>query len=179
MTRSRLAAVVAVAAAFALGCGKPPPPPTHGSGGGSETVRGRVTYNGKPVPYGFVLFYSDASIDPKTGLFSPIAVGALDEDGAFEMHGIPAGGVEVVVATSPDVDPAAFTEPALPGQDLAGPPAPAPGPAPPPVVTPAAALSDEQKRTLRAILAKYGVFGKSGLTYTVTPGEQTHDIDLK
>jgi hypothetical protein len=40
-------------------------------------------------------------------------------------------------------------------------------------------LTDAQKTILRQIHARYGVFGQSPLSCTVTEGEQTVDLRLK
>jgi hypothetical protein len=81
-----------------------------------QTVRGQVTYDGKPVPYGFVLFYShDKSKDPKAGIYTPSAVGPIVE-GKYEITNAPLGHVVVCVATDPDVDLGMLTRPVAPGE---------------------------------------------------------------
>jgi hypothetical protein len=81
-----------------------------------QTVRGKVTYEGQPVPYGFVLFYShDKSRDAKAGTFTPSAVGAI-VDGAYEIANAPLGHVAVCVATDPDIDAGMLTRPMKPGE---------------------------------------------------------------
>jgi len=71
-------------------------------------VKGKVTYKGKPVPWGFVLFYSfHKRTDPKTGAFVPTA-SAMIRDGEYLMPAAPGGPVKVCVATDPDSDPSKF-----------------------------------------------------------------------
>jgi hypothetical protein len=169
-----------------------------------QKVRGKVTYNGKPVAYGYVLFYSpDNSVEHDNGTMTPIAQAQI-QGGQYEMDNVPAGPFIVCVATNPDVDPGVLTGPTRPGGfALEGDPGAAPeGPEPPPLgpdgkplprpeeepvlgpdgqplhaVIPN--LSAEQKATLRTIHSKYGQFDTSPLVYTVTEGEQTYDILLK
>lgn len=191
-----------------------------------QTVRGTVTYEGEPVPWGYVLFYShEKSLNVKKGTFTPVAVGEI-KDGKYEMLNVPAGPAIVCVATDPNTDPAALMRPAgimavAPPKGLPGEPPPAPPHGPPvglpegpPVAPPAGAppggppgplppgppgglpggfpgappvalnplvekLTPAQKDMLKAIHAKYGVFGKSSLSYEVKEGEQTFDIVLQ
>jgi hypothetical protein len=102
-----------------------------------QTVRGKVTYGGQPVPYGFVLFYShDKSKDVKDGSFTPSAVGPIVE-GRYEVPNAPLGHVAVCLATDPDLDPGALTRPMKPGEkggapDKGGPPGLPPMPHTPP-----------------------------------------------
>lgn len=96
-----------------------------------QTVRGKVTYDGQPVQYGFVLFYShDKSKDPKEGSFTPSAVGPIVE-GKYEVPNAPLGHVAVCLATDPDLDPGALTRPMKPGEKGGGGAGPNKGPLPP------------------------------------------------
>lgn len=80
------------------------------------TVRGKVTYQGEPVSYGFVLFFSlDAGPDPKTGMMAPAASAPLSKDGSYEAPNVPLGRVVVCVATDPDVLPLDLLRPRLLG----------------------------------------------------------------
>ena len=60
-----------------------------GCGGGPRLgkVSGRVTFNGKPVPTGTIMFYPDAG---------PAAVGAIGPDGAYSLTTIKQGDGAVV-----------------------------------------------------------------------------------
>jgi hypothetical protein len=163
-----------------------------------QRVHGKVTYEGEPVPYGYVIFYSHGlSLDPKTGGFVPMAHGEI-KDGQFDMPDVPTGPVMVTVATDPDADPMTFLLPVAPpgaiikggpGDPKGGPPidpktgqpidpkgGPPGAPRPPNPFT--QKLTAEQKQTLKAIHAKYGQIGKSDLNYSVKEGDQTFDLIL-
>ena len=168
-----------------------------------QTVRGTVTYNGEPVVYGYVMFYSpDKSVDPKSGRVAAVAVADIN-NGKYEMINAPTGPVMVCIAADPDIDPATLLKPAIPGfprADSPGSPGAPPGgppgaggpgvpPAPPGAVPPGMPpmrknpltekLTDAQKATLREIHRKYGAFGMNPLAHDVREGEQTFDIVLK
>lgn len=73
----------------------------------AEAIRGKVTYDGKAVPFGYVLFYSlDKGFDPKAKGFKPNGFTRIGEDGSYEARGVPIGPCRVCVVTDPDVDPA-------------------------------------------------------------------------
>lgn len=104
-----------------------------------QKVQGKVSYNGKPVPFGYVLFFHPTkSPDPKSGAMTPVAVGQI-QDGRYQAD-VPTGPMIVCVATDPDVDPMKLLQPALPvGGDARGRPEGGkpgaegdPGAAPPP-----------------------------------------------
>ena len=185
MIRVRLGGLLLVAFCLALSaCSNNTPVPVNKKGvSGSETVRGKVTYKGQPVPYGFVLFFNDASRDRKTGMFTPISGGIIGEDGSYEVVRLPPGGVKITVLTNPDVDPALMLRPAMMGEDPSEPPIRGK----PPVrrVTPeegppeASRLTEAQKKELRVIHSKYCAYAPNSPSYTVQPGEQTFDIELK
>src|SRR5262245_61087417 len=61
-----------------------------------QTIRGKVTYNGKPVPYGAVLLFNHGyNVDSKTGKFYPTAFAAIGPDGTYEMTNAAVGPVMV------------------------------------------------------------------------------------
>jgi hypothetical protein len=75
-----------------------------------------------------------------------------------------------------------MTRPVLPGEEPGAPSmlgSPGVGPPPEAKSVATAHLTDDQKRLLRGLHSKYGIFGKSGLSFVVQPGEQTYNIDLK
>lgn len=91
-----------------------------------QTVRGKVTYQGQALPYGYVLFFHpQKSMDAKTGLGAPAATAEI-RNGEYEMvESAPSGPVLVLVATDPDADPTSLFKPAMPGMgavESAGPP---------------------------------------------------------
>jgi hypothetical protein len=106
----------AVIALVAPACSrKPAAPPDQGPGGDmifGQTVRGKVTYDGTSVPYGYVLFYHPAkSHDLKSGRVAAVAMSEI-KDGTYEISNAPTGPVIICVATDPDVDPTLLTMPA-------------------------------------------------------------------
>jgi hypothetical protein len=191
MFRIRLCGFLAALCLMLLSaCAKtqPTPPDNKGSGGGNETLRGKVTYKGKPVPYGLVAVFTATSIDPKTGLFTPTAIGAIGEDGSYEIVRLPAGGAEIAILTSPDVESSEMLHPMMHGEDpstgAVGPPGTPPAPPIPssptgPGPTGTWNLTEEQKKDLRAIHHKYGGYGKNNFVCSIVPGEQTFNIELK
>jgi hypothetical protein len=82
-----------------------------------QTVRGKVTYKGKPVPYGFVLLYSpERSLDVKTGQMAPAAVSNIGKDGSYELKNAPSGPVVFCIASDPDVQPVDLVQPSRMGK---------------------------------------------------------------
>jgi hypothetical protein len=80
-----------------------------------QTMRGKVTYEGKPVPYGFVLLFShEKSYDAKKGVFIPVSTAPI-VDGKYEITNAPAGIVMIAVATDPDTDITNLLKPVQPG----------------------------------------------------------------
>jgi hypothetical protein len=120
-----------------------------------QTIRGIVTYQGQPVPYGVVLFYSfQKSTDPRTGLCLPSGVGIIQPDGTYVVEDAAAGPSMVCVAADPDVDLGSLARPAPMGglgqvgapTDPPGgrrPSAPPDGPRPQPPAGPAKGPSGE------------------------------------
>jgi hypothetical protein len=94
------------AAALSGGCGSKGPP-------GPATVRGKVTFNGRPVVGGLVVF----TPDPQRGGRGKPARGETDATGAFALSldaapHIPAGWYRVSLAPAPAIpDPAADDTP--------------------------------------------------------------------
>jgi hypothetical protein len=74
-------------------------------------VRGKVTYDGQPAPYGFVQFYTlKKSLDTKTGSFVPACTAEI-HNGSYEAS-VPPGAVMICVVADPDEDPATVMMPA-------------------------------------------------------------------
>jgi hypothetical protein len=81
-----------------------------------QTVRGTVTYKGKPVAYGAVLFYNhEKSVDPATGKFWPSAFSTIRADGTYEIADAALGPVLVCVGTDPDVELSSLMRPSVMG----------------------------------------------------------------
>ncbi len=185
MTTSMQRLAAALLAALCLpACGREPDPPPEQF---TQVIRGRVTYQGKAVPYGSVIFYShQRGFDVRTGKFTPISIASIGEGGHYEVRTVCRGPVMVCVSADPDMDPARVAVPVGFDEDL-GPSTPAPeGPlpplpheAPPPPNPAAEGLTPAQRATLKAIHAKYGYLRVSQLGHVIDEGEQTYDIDLK
>lgn len=151
-----------------------------------ETLRGTVTHRGNPIPYGFVLLFGEGCLDAATGLVAPTAVGVIRNDGTYQIDNVSVGPVVVAVASDPTADPIWLMRPMLPGESELGfiplpngPPLPEAtlheGELPPGTWD----LSEEKKRELKAIHAKYGSYGKGGLSIDVPPGGLVYDIPLE
>jgi hypothetical protein len=145
-----------------------------------QKVHGKVTFNGQPLPYGFVLFYShDKSAVPKTGIV-PVAHAKI-ANGSYAIQNAPAGPMKVCVFTDPDADPSTVLTPIGSGgrSPKAGPPGKG-GETNKGRENPfTKRLNDEQIVMLRTVHGRFGEFANSPLMYVVQQGDQTWDIDLK
>jgi hypothetical protein len=138
--------------------------------GSKGTVSGKVTYKDKAVPGGKVQFKTEKG---KSYL------GTIKEDGSYTVEKVPAGPVTITV--EPNEPPKLGTTPGFrgPPKDRMnfGPPKDAPIP------EEARKAFDPRgqsgQKFIKDFPAKYKDPEKSGLTYTVTGGDQTHDIPLK
>jgi hypothetical protein len=83
---------------FSPACTRGPTPAEGGS-----TISGKVSYNGQPVAYGFVLFYDmKEGLDEKTMTVSPAGMGKITA-GSYEATNVPAGTLMVCVACDPEL----------------------------------------------------------------------------
>jgi hypothetical protein len=142
------------------------------------TVSGKVSYKDKPLPGGTVLF-----IHEKKGSFTS----KIGDDGSYLIANVPEGQVKIVVTgpwTSADTNDARRDLVRMPGQkgftdaelekmkktmpdvDEAG-------------LKQMMGLRPTQDKKSVLIPPKYSNPEKSGLTYTVGGGTQTHDIKLE
>jgi hypothetical protein len=122
---------------------------------GTNTVTGTVTYKGKPLTAGTVMFYVADKTVP----------GNIASDGTYTARGVPVGPakVTVTVANLGNLAPSQMKG-GIPGQAEHAPlPGQESGPAPAPVVIP----------------GKYAAKESSDLSYDVHSGKNTFDIDLK
>jgi hypothetical protein len=129
-----------------------------GCGPSTGNVSGKVLYKGAPLKGGNVSFTTADSKIPQT---SPIA-----EDGSYSIEKIPLGPVKISVETKSLAQTAkAFKNEPPPGMTQPG----------------GKNQSDpaEAARRYVAIPDKYSDSITSELTYTVTSGNQSHDIELK
>jgi hypothetical protein len=130
-----------------------------GCSGGKGEVSGLVKFKGEPLPNGRVTFVCQTGA--KEVLSDEIV------NGRYTISGIPVGPVTIVVETFP---PPAATIP----------PIKIPGGMPPNIKgmpEPGAAHPVPGKYV--AIPSRYGNLEQSGLSYTVTVGQQEHDIPLQ
>jgi hypothetical protein len=122
------------------------------------TVSGTVTYQGKPLPSGTVTFI------PERGP----AVTAVIDEGKYTAEKVAAGPAKVAVASVSVEVPPGFVKHMQPPKD-----APIP-----PEARKALEAGAQIKKGVK-LPENYADPDKSGLTYTVTGGPQTYDIDLK
>jgi hypothetical protein len=116
-------------------------------------VKGRVTYNGKPLPSGTVTF-----VDTKGG----VETSWIDSQGNYHIPRVAAGAVQVTVQTpSPRRLPPHLRPTASPEERAAAERDGA-------VIVPSVPIPQ-----------RYSDPKESGLTYQVASGAQTFDIDLK
>jgi hypothetical protein len=130
-----------------------------GCAGGKGDVSGQVLLKKEPLPSGRVTFFCQTGT--KEVFSTEIA------KGKYAISGIPVGPVKITVETFPPA-PAAPLPRKIPGgipPDIKGLPEPG-APLPPP-------------EKFVAIPPRYGNLEQSGLAYTVSAGEQTHDITLQ
>jgi hypothetical protein len=125
-----------------------------GCGSSEGKVSGKVTYKGAPLKGGNVYF---TTADNKTEMSQ------IDEDGSYTIPQVPPGPVKISVETA--------SLKKTGSRKSYGPKDIAPGTYTPPDPT-------EAKRRYVEIPARYEDPQQSGLTYTVTRGSQTHDINL-
>jgi hypothetical protein len=126
-----------------------------GCGPASGTIKGKVKYGDANLKAGHVSFVSEDG--SQTG-HSRIA-----EDGTYTIEKMPIGPVKISVETQTLVtaSKARKNEP------------------PPGQARPGGSQDDESAKLAIPIPPKYADPKTSGLTYTVTSGSQSHDIELK
>jgi hypothetical protein len=139
-----------------------------GCGGSQGTVSGQVLFHGKPLPGGRVIFRPDDSS-------KNTVTAQLDENGRYEAT-LPAGAVKIAVDNRELRRLPSAPRPALPPGVTLPPPSKsgAGSPAPPPENTP-----PKLPGNYIPIPPRYCDVDASGLTYTVKPGTQSYDIELK
>jgi hypothetical protein len=127
-----------------VGCGRP-----------AASVSGTVTFDGKPLPGGTVLFHrSDGRVEHAL----------ISTEGKYSMEDAPLGKVRITVRAHGAVPPA------LPNSAVNP-------PTPPRELDPRP--EDRRDSGYVPIPPRYLDPEKSGLTYTVSAGGQTHDIKLQ
>jgi hypothetical protein len=135
---------------------------------GSGTITGKVSYRGRPLTGGTVVFASTEGQGSKTAQIQP--------DGTYTITRMRTGPVQIAVDTRsarpPDtMNPRVSNKPPKNMQ-------PPPGTTLPPDAP--AGYGDQPKYgNAERLPPQYADPANSGLTYTVTAGAQTYDISLK
>lgn len=125
-----------------------------GCGSPTAVVSGTVTFKGHPLPSGTILFHgSDGRVEH----------GLIGSNGVYTLTNAPPGPVRISVKSHP------ASPTGMPSRG--GPP-----PAAPTDLSPA--VKEQRDGKFVSIPARYLDPQRSGLTYTVRPGIQTHDINL-
>lgn len=121
--------------------------------GGTATVTGTVTYKDKPLPGGLISFMAEQG--------NEVARGKIEKDGTYRVNKVPVGNAKIGIQVAEPPKYAAGTvskeQAAKMGKGSA-----------------AAKPADSVQ-----LPKKFGDPSKSGLTYTVQPGQQEHNISLK
>lgn len=129
-----------------------------GCGATTGKVTGKVTYKGSPLKGGNVTFLTPDGKKPVSSV--------IGEDGAYTVEGVPVGEVKITVETKSLKQQANH-----------------PSYQPPPGMTPPGGYKPpdpaEALKHYVEIPEGYSNPDTSGLTYTVKPGSQPHDIELK
>jgi hypothetical protein len=191
-----LAATGCLLLALATGCKKKDPDaPLEMADLGD--LKGKVSYNGRPVVHGAVMFFSDKGL---------VGVAAIEGDGSYAAKLAPGQFNVAVVTTIEPRDARMWAKEGPPGAlkgpaDKNGPPPPPPippdkgGPAAkgqghksgggpydrlPTLATLLAKMDPADKSTLEAVQKQYGDVTQSGLSVTVERGSSArHDFELK
>ncbi len=124
--------------AAASGCG----------GGKTGNISGTVTFQGKPMPGGYVNFYS---VGPDGKVLTQKSA-PIDAQGNYSLAKVPVGDAKITVQA--------------PAGDIRD------------VKTEKGGMPVRQKQTL-VLPQRYEMVEQTDLKYTVTPGNQTHEIVLK
>jgi hypothetical protein len=122
-----------------------------GCGSNKGSVSGKVTYQGKPLPSGFVTFVVENG--------GPMHA-EIQGDGSYHFDKVPVGPVKIGV--QPKSGGGSLQSTAMPRNPADF-----------------AKAKSAMTETDAPIPPKYTDPNKSELTYTVTKGPQQHDIDLK
>ena len=154
MTKARLLLTLPLLLLLVLGCQKSKTP---------AKLSGKVTYNGNPVTGGEMVFYFGEGGAPEVTIRS---------DGTYSATDLPVGEATVTIDTE-SINPKGKMAPAqYGGVKGAGKEKMKMSPMP-------EAASQSAKGEYVKIPLKYKDKKKSGLTVTLTSGEQTHDFELK
>ena len=146
-------------AASLLGCG--------GGSGPRAIVKGKVTFAGKALTVGNVMFYGKDK--DKTGNAT------IDKDGNYAMNDAPLGEVKITVFV-PKMAPGGMAMMKGPGDKMKG--MKDAKSVDPSGSGKSISIMGDMPTNVVPIPDKFGNVDTSGLTYTVKSGEQTHDLVL-
>jgi hypothetical protein len=126
-----------------------------GCGGPKGDISGKVIHRGKPLPAGTVTFFNSEG--------QVVGSSQISDKGDYVMTRVPPGPVKITVA-APYTIPNPAAPPAKGGKTKKD------------VKT----VRQEESSVIRLdVPAKYSMPDQSGLTYTVQPGAQEHNLDLQ
>jgi len=157
LTRACGAALLSFLFALSLGCG-----PDFKSRG---VVKGKVTFGGKNLTAGNIMFHRADKVTSS---------GTIDKDGNYVMNDAPVGDVKITIVV-PKMPPGGLGK--AKGGLLLHKPKEVGGD--PETGKKIVMGGGDIPTNLVPIPDKYGNLETTDLTYTVTKGEQTHDIALK
>ncbi len=141
-------------------------PPVAGCSG-SGTVTGKVTYQGRPLTGGTILFTSTRGRGTRTA--------QIGEDGSYTITNMPTGPAKIAVETK-SAQPVGRPPFAEDGKHVGGPP---PGAKMPEGAKTSVYGDPSKARTAEPIPEHYANPDESGLTCTVKGGRQELPIELK
>jgi hypothetical protein len=156
--RQRMGLVLSVILLISFGCGKP-----------TGDISGKVTYQGKPVSGGSIIFFDAENLQ--------VGSGALGLDGEYSVFKVPAGPMKIAVS-APTALPRRRQKDSR-SSSLATEKAPEGANPKAPKWNGGGAAPGARSRVDVVIPAKYTRPDQSGVTYTVQPGQQEHNIDLE
>jgi hypothetical protein len=125
-------------------------------------VKGKVTFANKPLGIGTVAFFAADNRH---------ASGAIQRDGTYTINDAPVGDVKIVITVP--------SRSSMMMMGRGGPPKPPKDMKMPSEMLPPGYTGPEGPGEYVPISERYAKLETTDLTYTVTKGEQTHDIPLK
>jgi hypothetical protein len=153
----RIGWVVALGLVLTVGCGR------------RATVEGKVSYEGKTLDSGEVMFYDAGG--------KLLGRSAIEKDGSYKLT-CPPGEAKIAIVTAQGGGAMGGMGPRMgPPKDMGGPPKDSKVPAGVDPKNLSGGFSSSGGPAV-AVPPKYADPGTSGLSYTVTSGSQNHDINI-
>jgi hypothetical protein len=169
-------------AACAFGCSRPPGPKLDTQKITNNRLHGTVSYNGTPLPYGYLKFaHVVDSRNPTTGLYQTTAMTAIGPDGSYTATNLPEGFVVISVFTDPDLGrPTPSSGKPERERHRTGKRGKPAEPKPRNLVAEKLQLQPEQIEMLKQVHEQYGNESSSGLVIPIPPHcDLVFDLDLK